>query len=448
LKELAGGADENSIVVFADDGEKFGGWPGTYKYIFKEGWLDAFFSALEANESLLQTVLPSEYSHRFAPRAELDLPPGSYPEMQEWSGGDWRNFLRKYDESCDIYQEIKRVGQCVRAQPQHPHFDEALTHVLRAQANDALWHGVFGGLYLRHLRQALYREIISAQVLLDGSKPFARALDNHNSTVIENELQSLGVRPGGGHVYLWNSKKARHNILSTLRRYRETYHDADAPVDWHPRGALLDHFFGEGTTPENFASARYAEQGDFCSEAWNLSTHNCDNTVTAILQRDGNVWIKNAHGEPAHAPLRIEKTIKLRAGSPVMNVEYSFCNTGSEEFCAWWASEWNIALSGAELPERHFHGDDHKAQQDLNAIATFAAVLNPIVADRWLELWIEWKFNEPLAMWHVPIHTVSQKEGGATEKTHQSSAFVFHKKLQLAPGKEQKLRFDVEVTTR
>ena len=32
------------LMVFGDDGEKFGVWPGTYKSVFEEGWLQIFFA--------------------------------------------------------------------------------------------------------------------------------------------------------------------------------------------------------------------------------------------------------------------------------------------------------------------------------------------------------------------------------------------------------------------
>ena len=32
-----------SAVTVVDDGEKFGGWPGTFKHVYEDGWLDAFF---------------------------------------------------------------------------------------------------------------------------------------------------------------------------------------------------------------------------------------------------------------------------------------------------------------------------------------------------------------------------------------------------------------------
>jgi len=35
----------NNMVVFADDGEKFGAWPNTYDHVYKARWLDRFFYA-------------------------------------------------------------------------------------------------------------------------------------------------------------------------------------------------------------------------------------------------------------------------------------------------------------------------------------------------------------------------------------------------------------------
>jgi hypothetical protein len=49
-------------------------------------------------------------------------------------------------------------------------------------------------------------------------------------------------------------------------------------------------------------------------------------------------------------------------------------------------------------------------------------------------------------MWHVPINTLSQKEGGEVERTHQSSAFVFHRRLHIEPGEAWNFAFAVEIT--
>ena len=41
----------NAVVVFGDDGEKFGTWPETKKHVYDDGWLVRFFDALAHNQS-------------------------------------------------------------------------------------------------------------------------------------------------------------------------------------------------------------------------------------------------------------------------------------------------------------------------------------------------------------------------------------------------------------
>ncbi|HEX8236044.1 MAG TPA: alpha-amylase/4-alpha-glucanotransferase domain-containing protein [Abditibacteriaceae bacterium] len=449
LKTTAQESKDDALALFADDGEKFGAWPGTFDLVYTRGWLDCLCIALEENAEWLSTVTPGEYLQTHQPLGSVDLPAGSYGEMQDWSGGNWRNFLNRYTESRDIYQEVLRSSEKVRSASNHPQHAPALNHVLRAQANDAYWHGVFGGLYLRHLRQALYAEATQAAILINGTEPFINVEEApEGEALLNSESHRVGLRAHGGHGYLWISKPARHNILSTLRRYREPYHSQGAPVDWYPRGILLDHFFGEGVTPEQFATASFPEQGDFCSEPWQLQTETAADFVTATLQRHGHVWTQDPNGQALHAPLSITKRLTLRAASPRIEVEYSFRNAGAQSLDVWWGSEWNIAMTGVDLPDRHYHGDDHQKRHRFDEIAQFEAVTNPIAADRWLQLWVEWQFPQPLAMWHVPINTVSQKEGGDIETTPQSSAFVFHRRLQLQPQEEYSLSFTVEVTAK
>jgi hypothetical protein len=61
-----------------------------------------------------------------------------------------------------------------------------------------------------------------------------------------------------------------------------------------------------------------------------------------------------------HAPLSVTKKLILRAASPLLQVEYSFRNDSAQPLDVWWGSEWNLALTGVDLPDRHYHGDDHQ----------------------------------------------------------------------------------------
>src|SRR5258708_40193695 len=68
-----------------DEGEKFGGWPNTYKWVYEEGWLEKFFTALEQNASWLNLSTFAEFKAQYPPKGGLNLPTGSYTEMGEWA---------------------------------------------------------------------------------------------------------------------------------------------------------------------------------------------------------------------------------------------------------------------------------------------------------------------------------------------------------------------------
>ncbi|HVF11222.1 MAG TPA: alpha-amylase/4-alpha-glucanotransferase domain-containing protein [Abditibacteriaceae bacterium] len=435
----------DALVLFADDGEKFGGWPGTFDWVFTQGWLDQFFAMLSAHAAWLTTITPGAYLEKHDALGQVNLPAGSYAEMQEWSGGNWRNFLARYGESRDMAEEVLRVRATVCAAPEAQNYAAAYEHILQAQCNDSYWHGTFGGLYLRHLRQAVYAHAAAAQTLAEEeASPAPINVEPSGDLIINNRLQKLGLRAAGGHIFLWLSKPARHNLLSTLRRYSEPYHDAAQATefDWYPRGALLDHFFGDAAHPTNFATGRYPEQGDFITEPWELHANLEESAVTVLAQRTGGVWTANQF-----RPLAVEKILRLPHASGDLNLSYKFTNPGAAPLDLWWGTEWNLSLSGCDLPDRHYHADDHKLKLRLDAPAQFEAVTNPIVADRWLQLWVEWEFAQPWGMWHVPLRTVSQKEGGAIEEMYQQSALVFHRRLHLEPESEYCLACTVRVTS-
>ncbi|MEX2025715.1 MAG: alpha-amylase, partial [Pirellulaceae bacterium] len=59
---LRGIADRmpDAVVVFGDDGEKFGSWPDTKKHVYDDGWLRRFFDALLANRQWLRLTTLAE----------------------------------------------------------------------------------------------------------------------------------------------------------------------------------------------------------------------------------------------------------------------------------------------------------------------------------------------------------------------------------------------------
>jgi alpha-amylase/alpha-mannosidase (GH57 family) len=256
------------VAVLADDGEKFGGWPGTLEWVWKSGWLEAFFDEMErlAEVGVVRLSRPSDVLAEVPPGGLAYLPTASYREMERWSfppaaaevleraeaaltgqpgaasvarGGHWRNFLARYAESNRMHRKAERLSELCRAAGDPP---EARRAVGRAQCNDAYWHGVFGGLYLRHLRDSIWSNLALAEGTLRSGEPLqAEWLDIDADGVRELWVHSstfsavVRARRGGSLTELTHFG-AGVNLANTLTRRRESYHrtaPAKAPTDEH-----------------------------------------------------------------------------------------------------------------------------------------------------------------------------------------------------------------------
>ena len=205
LKELAA-RRPGSTVVFADDGEKFGSWPKTFDHVYTNGWLNHFCDMLRANRDWIETTTFARAVDSSLPLGKVFLPDSSYREMTEWAlppeslrafrrgaerlgslpdageikrffraGGYWRNFKARYPESDEMYARMLGVSRRLEAVERNPDADPdyleiARQELYRGQCNCPYWHGTFGGLYLPHLRNAIYRGLITAHNALDDAE--------------------------------------------------------------------------------------------------------------------------------------------------------------------------------------------------------------------------------------------------------------------------------------
>ncbi len=68
-REIAQSAP-GSVLLFGDDGEKFGTWPDTQAHVYEQGWLRRFFDALNDNRDWLTTSTPKEVIAQTNPAAK------------------------------------------------------------------------------------------------------------------------------------------------------------------------------------------------------------------------------------------------------------------------------------------------------------------------------------------------------------------------------------------
>ena len=247
------------LAVLADDGEKFGGWPGTRAWVYERGWLKDFLDTLldlmARNE--VRMVTPAQALAEVETGGLVYLPTASYREMEGWSlhpaaaerlerlerelgedrlagpegplvrGAHWRNFLVKYPEANRMHKTMCRLSALARERgdPREPR-----RAIGRAQCNDAYWHGVFGGLYLPHLRAAMWRELAHAEGLLRRGEPLAVEVldvdhDGHHELWIHSDRFSAVVSPRrGGTIEAYTVFAAGVNYVDVITRRREAYH--------------------------------------------------------------------------------------------------------------------------------------------------------------------------------------------------------------------------------
>jgi alpha-amylase len=261
------------LAVMGDDGEKFGSWPDTFAHCWAaDGWVERFFAAIEA-EPAIATVTPSDWLTHRAPIGRVYLPTGSYFEMGEWAlpadegvafeaavrtaeaegapwrrwlrGGFWRNFQVKYREVNDLHKQMLRVSAMVAGMPVGPDRDLARDHLHQGQSNDCYWHGVFGGVYLPHMRLATLGHLIAAEDLADlaarraGETPDRAVLrdtdlDGTDEVLVTTPGQVTVIDPAeGGALGTWDIRAVRHALTAVMRRRPEAYHarllGAEAP---------------------------------------------------------------------------------------------------------------------------------------------------------------------------------------------------------------------------
>lgn len=263
--------DGTAVAVMADDGEKFGVWPNTYEHCYEKGWLESFFTALEANADWIHMTTFSDVLASVPPLGRIYLPTASYIEMMEWAmpaqaivhfeefvhqlrdegkyegnktfvrGGFWRNFFAKYDESNHMHKRMISISQRLErledggAAKDATALAAARDHLMAGQCNCAYWHGVFGGLYLCNLRHGIYENLVKADAELDraefGARPFAQVVeadfdaDLRPETIARTDRHTLIIKPDqGGQVIEHDWKPRALNVTNTLTRRFEAYH--------------------------------------------------------------------------------------------------------------------------------------------------------------------------------------------------------------------------------
>ncbi|KPK78565.1 MAG: hypothetical protein AMJ89_01260 [candidate division Zixibacteria bacterium SM23_73] len=495
--------DGNNLIVYGDDGEKFGVWPETYKHCYKDRWIERFFGEIEKNRDWIEMIHLKDALEILPPKGRVYLPTASYHEMNQWSlppkafqeyeefehilkdqnlyerfgifvrGGLWRNFLAKYPEANNMHKKMLQISEKIRnvKSPKKDEIEKAKDELWKGQCNCPFWHGVFGGLYLPHLRSAIYKHLIEAEKIIDKlDHPKRNWIDHQVLDFDKNGQDELLVHTpvfglyfslsSGGSLFELDFKPKSLNLLDTLTRREEGYHkklwelkekseaqesDQVASIhdlvltkeeglekyltyDWYRRGSLIDHFLGEHTKLEDFSRCQYSEQGDFVNRPYLHKIEKVKSGLNVTLYRDGFVWINDKR-----VPVTVAKKILLRPDSSELDISYLIINNHIHRVNLWFGVEFNFATFSGDDRKRFYCVEDRQAKGKALATAANAGKASDFgITDDHLKLDINFKLDQPCQLWHFPIYTVSLSEEGF-EKVYQSSVLFPNWKLSLEP---------------
>ncbi len=404
-------AKESSAAIIFDDAEKFGMWPGTYEWVYTKGWLERFVQAVLADDAI-ETMHYGAYFEQERTRGIAYLPNVSYAEMGEWSlraddtlrlealkkemgherfecegvkflkGGIWKNFLVKYEESNRIHKRTLELSKA-REHVDKSKFDTAL---YKAQTNDALWHGVFGGLYLPNLRDNAYTYIIEAENIRYGRKN--RIESDHNELDGYEKIKMVIPKyifrfdgAQGGQLVEFDNRKALFNWQNTLTRRKEAYHqrlleetpqsdeenlpkeegidtihhamvEVDEKLrnaiiyDWYLKNSFVDHISDARFNADNFYHCNFAEYGDFANQPFEVTQGK--QQVTFV--RKGGLYV------PHKIPARLEKTYRPQSNGFDFDITLSTQSEGDFSYILehnfHFADYDTVTLNGETLSEK------------------------------------------------------------------------------------------------
>ncbi|MCZ2111734.1 MAG: DUF1925 domain-containing protein [Dehalococcoidia bacterium] len=281
------------LVSLAIDGEKLGGWSGTFLRAWEHGWVDELFTRLESEMGWLSITLPGEQIRDHEPQSLAYIPSSAHRGLDGWAlpphlqrgldrarrvleiqapelvrftrGSHWRHFLIRYPEA----NLLQKRGLILSSEAHAQVNDEALDHTWRALSSNSMWHGVAGGIYLEHLRHASFGHLARADALLfpGAQPPDVRDwdLDGRDEVCLRSDDQLAIVSPGsGGLLTHWELRKPGWHLTHVLARRPEVYHDSldtwGMAFDRGLRLAAQETILGVGASRDAYTAQRQASQ--------------------------------------------------------------------------------------------------------------------------------------------------------------------------------------------
>jgi alpha-amylase len=429
-------------------------------------FIPAFFEQVIKNK-WIKSITLSEYMDTYPAKSLIYLPTASYDKMEEWvlptkerkvfeeirkalkedpnkrdeylflKGGFWRHYLVKYPESNNMHKKMlyvrekliqieKLVGKLESEESRseaQTKIAEAWKEIYKSQCNDCYWHGLFGGVYLQFLRFSVYSHLINAEKIIDNLNaefhsnknkfisitPIDFNKDSRMDVIIESDSVNLYVNPSdGGTIFELDYKPKSYNLLNTLSRWPEAYHDnedndeVEIMVDRYKRNMFRLRFFHKDTSLKLFEADQYKEYGSFIDGEFNVIRSEKDG-ASAVVELEMIGTVKNPNSNDNY-PCKIIKKISIEDSQITLSMKCKFEKILGKEVLL--KEILDTLHLGIDFPF-FFNGDTNKFQWESNQVYFLDEKLNHILKpfkfagqhfkayDESYDLNLEFSFKDP-----------------------------------------------------
>ncbi|MEM0490236.1 MAG: alpha-amylase/4-alpha-glucanotransferase domain-containing protein [Ignisphaera sp.] len=434
------GSDKGDrYVLWGSDAEKFGEWS---QREWASKWLREFIEKLEENSSIISTITPSEYLDRYGVKGLIYPVYGSYDKMMYWSSSYFRNFFVKYRESNYMHKRLLWLRRKLK-KLNAP--EDAWRYYYFAQCNDAYWHGLFGGIYLPHLRQTVYENMIKAEVIAENNSNYFASrdmyssiedidFDGDNEIVIETKHLDVVVKPSDGGTVTELSFKHQgyeHNIASTMNRYLEPYLSTSPTFrpDWYQRNIARDHLWNPTISLWDWVNnTPFVDQSDLALGRYQLLS--IDNNSLVLMYRG------YFYGKGIPIPVEAAKHIYVDSRAPYLKIIHRVKNIGNEPFTSRIGFDYHLSPKvprkrGEEYPIYRLEPDTIKHLEEVWIGSGKRIELKGIID-------LELSLDRDVDIWVAPIVMPTRTERGIMDII-QSMGIMFSRVVVLDPEKSFEL---------
>jgi alpha-amylase len=315
----------------------------------------------------------------------------------------------------------------------------------RAQCNCPYWHGVFGGLYLPHLRAALYRELIAVEAYLAATQPqLLRGdldLDGAPDLRLETGRWAAWASTRGGRMWAFDDRQGLWNYGDTLARRHEAYHELLRDAEPGAAEGRTIHGAVRVKEPGLAALAEAVDPfgRDSFIDAWTEggATHRWADVL--FEADDGGAAGFVVTTAEAAAPALAKR---FAAGADgMLEVEYTLRSARPRRGLL--TVELNVGLHVPDAPDRFVEVEGERARPGHFAAKAHHDAVSRVAfvdawADRRLDIWVDRRATLDRA----PIETVSLSEAGA-ERVFQGVEIRFGLEVALEAGSPWRAHFRV-----